>query len=163
MNAHHQNGKAEKKIRDLQELARTMMIHAKQRWPSAITANLWPYAIRMANDTSNLAPGISDAISPMEKFAQVAVAPKVKHSHTLGSPVYVLDYRLQEGKTIKKWNQKARVGIYVGSSPRHSRKVALVLSLKTGHVSPQFHVTVFYTHLTLPTKRNVYNVAHVAA
>jgi hypothetical protein len=54
VNAHHQNGHAEKKIRDLQDLARTMILHAQQRWPSAITANLWPYAIRMANDVSNI-------------------------------------------------------------------------------------------------------------
>ncbi|CAB9521468.1 Retrotransposon protein [Seminavis robusta] len=46
VNAHHMNGKAEKKIRDLQEAARTMILHAKQRWPSAINANLWPFAIR---------------------------------------------------------------------------------------------------------------------
>jgi hypothetical protein len=32
------------------------------------------------------------------------------------------------------------VGIYLGTSPHHSRKIALVLSLQTGHVSPQFHV-----------------------
>ncbi len=140
VNAHHQNGKAEKKIRDLQELARTMMLHAKQRWPTAITANLWPYAMRMANDVSNVAPGIADAISPIEKFSQVAVAPKVKHCHTFGSPVYVLDAKLQTGKSISKWKHKARIGIYLGASPRHSRKVALVLSLTTGHVSPQFHV-----------------------
>jgi hypothetical protein len=30
-NAHHQNGRAEKKIRDLQELVRTMLLHAWQR------------------------------------------------------------------------------------------------------------------------------------
>jgi hypothetical protein len=33
--AHHQNGVAEKKIRDLQENARTMMLHASVRWPMA--------------------------------------------------------------------------------------------------------------------------------
>jgi hypothetical protein len=45
VNAHHQNGKAEKKIRDLQDAARTMLLHAKQRWPNAVTTHLWPYAI----------------------------------------------------------------------------------------------------------------------
>jgi hypothetical protein len=30
--------------------------------------------------------------------------------------------------------------MYLGTSPRHSRRVALVLNLQTGHVSPQFHV-----------------------
>lgn len=139
-NAHYQNGQAEKKIRDLQELARTMLLHAKQRWPNAVTSNLWPYAMRMANEESKFSPGILDGISPLEKFGQVAVSPRVKHSHTFGSPVYVLDRQLPEGKSLPKWDQKSRVGLYLGSSPRHSRRVALVLNLQTGHVSPQFHV-----------------------
>jgi hypothetical protein len=134
------NGRAEKKIRDLQEIARTMLLHAKQRRPSAVTVNLWPYAMRMANKVSNFAPGILDGISPIEKFSQVEVAPRAKHSHTFGSPIYVLDNRLQTGKSIPRWNEKSRIGLYLGSSPRHSRKVALVLNLRTGHVSPQFHV-----------------------
>ena len=140
VNAHHQNGKAEKKIRDLQEAARTMILHAKQRWPSAVTVNLWPYALRMANDIANSAPSLQhDQASPLEMFAQTDVSPRVKHVHTFGSPVYVLDSRLQAGRRVPKWERKARVGMYLGSSPRHSRKVALVLSLVTGLVSPQFH------------------------
>ena len=143
VNAHHQNGRAEKKIRDLQELARTMLLHAKQRWPKAINHHLWPYAVKMGNDISNRAPAISDGISPIEKFSQVAVAPQIKHSHTFGAPVYVLNSALQvAGKGQPKWDQRANIGIYLGTSPRHSRKVALVLSLKTGHVSPQFHVVI---------------------
>ena len=34
-NAHHQNGVAEKLIRDLQELSRTAVMHAQQRWSNA--------------------------------------------------------------------------------------------------------------------------------
>jgi hypothetical protein len=71
VNVHHKNGKAEKKIRDLQELARTMLVHTKQRWPTAILASLWPYTIRLASDVANFAPGIKDTVSPMEFFAQV--------------------------------------------------------------------------------------------
>jgi hypothetical protein len=33
------------------------------------------------------------------------------------------------------------MGIYLGMSMQHVRSVALVLHPKTGHVSPQFHVT----------------------
>ena len=44
VNAHHQNGIAEKRIRDLQDTARTMLVHAKKRWPKAVSAHLWPYA-----------------------------------------------------------------------------------------------------------------------
>jgi hypothetical protein len=143
VNAHHQNGRAEKKIRDLQELARTMMLHAQHRWPNAINTHLWPFAIKMANDLSNRSPAIQSGISPIELFSQVEIAPKVKHSHTFGAPVYVLDNALQTtGSGIPKWRSRANVGIYVGTSPRHSRKIALVLNLVTGHVSPQFHVNV---------------------
>ena len=140
VNAHHQNGVAEKRIRDLQDAARTMLLHASQRWPEAVSASLWPFAIRMANDVANSAPTIKDpSISPIELFSQVQVAPRVKHSHTFGSPVYVLDSRLQELQRLPKWNNRSRIGVYLGTSPRHSRKVALVLNLQTGHVSPQFH------------------------
>jgi Reverse transcriptase (RNA-dependent DNA polymerase) len=64
----------------------------------------------------------------------------VKHSHTFGCPVYVLDGKLQTGKRIPKWDDRSRIGLFLGWSPRHSRKVALVLNLATRHVSPQFHV-----------------------
>jgi Reverse transcriptase (RNA-dependent DNA polymerase) len=143
VNAHHQNGRAEKKIRDLQEHTRTMILHAQHRWPSAINPHLWPQAMKTANDLNNRAPGIKTGISPLELFSQVDVTPKIKHSHTFGAPVYVLDQALQnQGGSIPKWNQRSNVGIYVGISPRHSRKVALVLNLETGHVSPQFHVVI---------------------
>jgi hypothetical protein len=39
VNAHHQNGTAERKIRILQELARTMLVHGNKRWPKAVTNN----------------------------------------------------------------------------------------------------------------------------
>jgi len=79
VNAHHQNGVAKKKIRDLQEAARTMLVHAKQRWPTAITANLWPHAIRMANAVTNRAPKLKEStVSPID------VEPVVKHSHAVG-------------------------------------------------------------------------------
>jgi transposase InsO family protein len=45
VNAHHQNGKAERRIGLLQEKTRTQLIHVNRRWPTAITANLWPYAL----------------------------------------------------------------------------------------------------------------------
>ena len=123
-------------------MARTMLLHAQHRWPEAINAHLWPYAIKIANDNGNRLPSINgEGVSPIELFSQVSVAPQVRHSHTFGSPVYVLDSALQVyGKGVPKWDQRANIGIYLGISPRHSRKVALVLNLKTGHVLPQFHV-----------------------
>jgi hypothetical protein len=123
-------------------MGRAMLLHAAHRWLAAVTANLWPYAVRMANDSINNSPQVPTGLSPMERFTQVNVAPHVRHSHTFGCPVYVLDAQLQTaGGQIEKWKERSRVGLYLGASPRHSKRVALVLNLQTGHVSPQFHVT----------------------
>ncbi len=56
--AHHQNSIAERWIRELQEMACMMLIHAHHRWPNAITPNLWPYALRMASNTINVTPNL---------------------------------------------------------------------------------------------------------
>ncbi len=40
VNAHFQNGIAEKRIRDLTERARTSLLHGVNRWPSAVTHTL---------------------------------------------------------------------------------------------------------------------------
>jgi len=141
VNAHFQNGKAEKRIRDLQDRARTMLVHAKHRWRNAITANLWPYAIRIANEVHKTTPRIRDGASPLELFGGAPVDINLSNLQPFGCPVYVLDDKMQSDKKGPKWSERARCGIYLGPSPRHARNVALVLSLETGMVSPQFHVT----------------------
>ena len=142
VNAHHQNGMAERRIRSIQELARAMLIHANRRWPESVTINLWPYAVRMANDILNSTPNMQDKKKRTAEqiFSSTMVQPNQKHFKPFGCPVYVLKNALQSGKPFHKWDERARVGIYLGRSPQHSRNVALVLDRKTGLVSPQFHV-----------------------
>ena len=142
VNAHHQNGIAERRIREVQDMARTMLIHAAHRWPNCITANLWPYAIRMANEAVNNCPSLQDETrrSPLQIFTKSKVAMNPKHFQTFGCPVYVLDNDLQQNAPFHKWKERSRVGIYLGTSPRHGRNVAMVLNRQTGLVSPQFHV-----------------------
>ena len=60
VNAHHQNGIAERRIKQLQDQARSMMIFAASRWPQCVTAELWPYAILMANESINITPSLQD-------------------------------------------------------------------------------------------------------
>lgn len=142
VNAHHQNGMAERRIKELQELARSMLMHAHRRWENCITANLWPYALRMANEAFNNLPSLVDSKrrSPLQMFAKSNVVVNPKHFQPFGCPVYVLDNDLQLKKPFHKWKERSRVGIYIGQSPIHSRNVALVLDRETGLVSPQFHV-----------------------
>ena len=139
--AHHQNGKAEKRIRDLQDMTRTILIHANRRWPNAITPELWPYALRQANICINAAPSLQDKQrrSPNQLFENHNVEINVKHWHRFGCPIYVLAEPLRDNKPFHKWKYRSRVGVYLGQSPIHNQSVALVLSLETGHVSPQFH------------------------
>jgi hypothetical protein len=149
VNAHFQNGVAERRIRELQDHARTMLIHANKRWPTAIDTHLWPYAIRTANDVLNSAPDLKREFAPIEAFSQTRITTNPKHFCPFGCPVYVLNNALQAGKKINKWKERARVGIYLGPSPQHARTVALVLSLKTGLASPQFHVRIDPTFQTM--------------
>ena len=140
--AHHQNGYAERRIRTLQEMARTMLIHGNRRWSKAITTQLWPYALRMANSMLNEVPNMQDRQrrTPEQIFTSTKVQSNSKHWHTFGCPVYVLDSDLQTGKPFHKWRERSRIGIYLGRSPHHARNVGLVLDRETGLVSPQFHL-----------------------
>jgi hypothetical protein len=139
VNAHWQNGIAEKGIRDLREHARTALLHALDKWPSAISIHLWPYALKHAATIHNHLPS-KNGHSPIERFSQVDVAPNLKNFHTFGCPVYALDNRLQAQQSVGSWAPRARLGLNLGPSPRHARNVSLVLNLNTGLVSPQFHV-----------------------
>ena len=140
--AHHQNGIAERRIKELQHMARTMLIHANRRWTNAITANLWPYAVKMASESLNHTPNLQldSRQSAMEAFSGTQVTINPKHWQHFGCPIYVADRQIQDQKPIHKWADRSRVGIYLGTSPLHARNVALVLSLQSGLVSPQFHV-----------------------
>lgn len=149
VNAHFQNGVAERRIRELQEQAQTNLIHANKRWPTVVSANLWPYAVRMANDVFNATPDLKRKHVPIEAFSGTKVTMNPSHFSHFGCPVYVLDNDLQAGKKINKWQYRSRVGCYLGQSPQHARTVALVLSLETGLVLPQFHVKMDTTFQTM--------------
>ena len=139
VNAHFQNGIAEKAIRDLSEAARKQLLFAKSRWPDAVDMSLWPYALRQAAYNDNVVPRNDEGLSKLDLFGNLRVNVNLSSMHTFGCPVYVLDSKLASGKSIKRWDSRARVGLNLGHSPDHARNVSLVLSLTTGLVSPQFH------------------------
>jgi hypothetical protein len=109
VNAHHQNGKAEVRIKDVTTGARTALLHAAHRWPKAIDASLWPSALKHYTNIRNALPThfipgekvgrrtASDRYeqSPLSKFSRSEVEPNLDHFHPFGSPVYMLDNNLQ--------------------------------------------------------------------
>jgi hypothetical protein len=57
VNAHHQNGRAESRIKDITTHARTYLLHAAHCWPKAINAAaLWPAALKHYTNTRNVLP-----------------------------------------------------------------------------------------------------------
>ena len=142
INVHFQNGRAKRRIRDLQDHTRTMLVHTQAQWSTAINAHLWPYALQMANDIFNNTPLIKTQKVPIQMFSNSPVDDDLKHWHHFSCPVYVPHSDLQSGKARDKWANKSRVAIYLGRSLTHARTIALCLSLTTGLTSPQFHFKV---------------------
>ena len=143
---HHQNGIAERRIRTLTESSRTYHAHAMHRWPPNIASKcvstiLWPFAIKYAHDILNTFSFDRNGLTPLMKFAQTRVSKPYLHDlHTLGCPAFVLNSSLQSGNKIPRWEDRAMSGVYLGRSPQYAGNVSLILNLKIGHVSPQFHV-----------------------
>jgi len=141
--AHHQNGVAERAIGTITRLARTMLLQHAILWPERADLKLWPFAMDHAIYLWNNLPKEDGALSPIEVFTGVKTDnyEHIAHSHVWGCPVYVLDPKLQDGKKLPKWEPRARRGMYLGVSSQHSTStIARVLNLRTGHISPQFHM-----------------------
>ena len=75
VNAHFQNGVAERRIRELQDHARCMLIHANRRWPEAITPSLWLYP--STSKLQVLAPILSTSRWPRQGCRIWKEVPKV--------------------------------------------------------------------------------------
>ena len=56
VNAHHQNSKAEQKIKDVTKGARTSLLHADHRWPKAVSLLMWPAALKNYVNLNNSLP-----------------------------------------------------------------------------------------------------------
>jgi hypothetical protein len=101
---------------------------------------VWPYALRSANQLRQVTPDKEGGTSPLERFSGDEVVANLKDCHIPLCPVYALNSALASGNFIPKWDNRCILGINLGPSPRHARDVSLVLNLKTGLSSPQFHV-----------------------
>jgi hypothetical protein len=91
-------------------------------------------------------------IAPVELFTGATFQDfdHISTARVWGCPAYVLDPKLQDGKKIPKWDPRARRGMFVGRSPAHSNTVGCILNLRTGSVSPQYHVVYDDLFSTVP-------------
>jgi transposase InsO family protein len=62
--AHHQNGVAERAIKTLSSMARTMLLHMSLHWPKQADLELWPFALEHASYLWNHLPRLDTRLVP---------------------------------------------------------------------------------------------------
>jgi hypothetical protein len=140
--AHHQNGVAERTIKTVVSWARAMLLHMVIHWPDQADLSVWPFALEYSVYIWNHLPNQRTGSCPEEIFtsSKVLVREILRRCRVWGCPVYVLDPKLQDRKKLPKWVARARRGQFLGFSTQHSSTVGKILNLRTGYVSPQYHV-----------------------
>jgi hypothetical protein len=128
VNAHFQNGIAKRSICNLSESASKQLLHACACWPQAVHFALWPYTLRNTALFHNSLPVLEDGTSRLELFSSIRVGCNMKHVHTFGCPVFMLQNALASGNLLRQWSPCARLGLNLGPSPMHARNVYLVLN-----------------------------------
>lgn len=150
--AHHHNGVAERSIRTVISIARTMMMHAAIHWPEVSDPTLWPMAVKYAAHVYNRMPHVDSGLCPIDTFSRQRWKQTQFHDmHVWGCPVYVLDKRIADGIKIPKWSPRSNRFIYMGVSDKHSSTVPLLLNPESGVISPQFHVVIDEWFATIGT------------
>ena len=93
---HHTNGLGERRIRDIQDKFRYMMIHSQHKCPEAITYNLWPYDLRHSNNAYYSIPLLlhPQVLSPLHFFTGNQVQDNPTHWNSFGCPNYILNEAL---------------------------------------------------------------------
>jgi len=141
--AQHQNARAERAIQTIMYMARTFMVHTSLHWTDhgADDIALWSFAVKHAAWLHNRLPNRVSGLTPLELLTNTKSDHRdLRRCHVWGCPAYVLDPKLQNDQKIPKWNRRSRLGQFLGFSSQHSSLVANIRHLKTGHVSPQYHV-----------------------
>ena len=118
-----------------------MLLYHALHWPQQADSGLWPFAMDYATWVWNKLPSMSSGYSPEELFLRTKSSHvDINRARIWGSPLYILDPKLQNGEHIPKWNKRSEVGSFMGFSPHHSSTVSLALNTTTSSVTPQFHV-----------------------
>ena len=83
--------------------------------------------------------------------------------HLWGCHVFVLEPKLQIHQKLPKWNQRARIGKFLGVLDEHYSLVENVCHLSTGYISPQFHLVfddLFKMFICTRDDENVFNAIY---
>ena len=107
--AHGQNGVAERAIHTVVNSERIILLHQALMWPAQFDMRLWPFALEHAAYMWNHLPNARGGLSHIELFTSSKLYMEfLKKERTWGCPAYVLDPKLQDGKNLPKWDPKPR-------------------------------------------------------
>ena len=140
--AHHSNGIAERGIHTITSITRAIMHHAAIHWPEVADETLWPMAVRHAVYTRNRIPREDTGMSPLEMFSRRRLpSSRLRDMHVWGCPAFVLQKSIHSGTgKPPKLAARSERQVYMGNSTEHNHSTPLVLNLKTGKISAQYHV-----------------------
>jgi hypothetical protein len=101
--SHHQNGIAERKIKELTLGGRTLLLHAKRMLPEYISTIVWPFALKCCKDRLNNLVHRADGQTPYQKLAGLESSKiNMSNFHTFGCPCYMLC--LGSSASVWKWS-----------------------------------------------------------
>jgi hypothetical protein len=76
-----------------------MILHASMHWKNGIDPSLWPMSVTYATHIYNSNPKYG--ISPLHIFTGIILPRhRLMDMHVWGCPVYVLDPKVQQGRTL---------------------------------------------------------------
>ena len=126
-------------IRNIVELACTLLIHCAMHRLEEVQLDLWTFAMNYSVWLWNHLPNHDTGLSPNEVFNQT-LRPNFKHleqTHVWRCPTYFLKSVIQDGCKLPKWQPKSRRGIFLGFSYLHSSQIGLIKNIQTNTISLQ--------------------------
>ena len=139
--AHHHNAVAERAIRTIMSIARTMMMHCSTHWPEMTDATLWPLAVDYAVYIVKRVPDRDTGLSPLDVFTATRQPLRRLHDlHVFGSPAYLLDKKVADGKKLPQFKPRSERVIFVGMLDKHFAGTPCVLNPRTRTITTPYHV-----------------------
>ena len=133
-NTRHQNGFAERNIRDLCDSARSMLLFTKHRWTKVITCHLLDFVLKYAVMIKQHAVHHKSTYLLLQLFSGITTTTTQSFTdlRTFGYPTYSLDNNLRTGlPQPNKWMDRSWLGIDLSISRDHVITVSLILNPST--------------------------------
>ena len=108
------------------------------------------YAVHICNNLPSQEHGLTPNVIISQNLESSFNS--LKQTHVWGCPTYLLEPKLQDSRKLPKRSPQAKHGQFLGFSPEHSTQIRLIRNLRTGSITPQYHVVFENLFTTLTNK-----------